>query len=209
MIKKIEDFVFAKSFSETKNFIKQFCESPSTSVVELIYITGATSKGKTDLLNIFGTELMLNNSIAKIKRIEANDIINHFLHSLDQHEIENFISHYLQFEIILIDDYESLNNRAQTTEMMIHFLNSLRKAGKKIILSCTDKKGLNSITKLLPVIKTQTIDLNLNLIDLNKLIKVKSSLLGLDHANYRPDSSDIREIEGFLKKEKFAQILAS
>ena len=209
MIKKIEDFLFSKSLSSTKEFIKEFCKSPSTSVIQLIYITGGTSVGKTDLLNVFGTELMLNNSTSKIKRIETIDIINCFLQSLNRHNVDDFINHYLQSDIILIDDYELLNKRPKTTEMIIYFLNKLLKADKKVILSSTDKNGLNSITKILNDINVKTIDLNKNLIDLDKLIKVKSELFGLTETNYRSVSRDVREIEGFLKTEKFSQLFAS
>jgi chromosomal replication initiation ATPase DnaA len=82
MIKKIEDFIFSKNYLPVKQFITNFCKSPNESPAQLIYITGKTSTGKTDLLNIFGTELLLNKSTTTIVRVETNDMIQHFLKSL-------------------------------------------------------------------------------------------------------------------------------
>ncbi|MBX2964584.1 MAG: ATP-binding protein [Cyclobacteriaceae bacterium] len=203
MIKRIDDFIFDETFLPTEEFIKNFCASPSANLVHLIYITGGTATGKSDLLNVFGTELMLNNPTQKIKVVDSNDIIAHFLQLSDQNNLKDFVPHYLKSDLILIDNYELLNDKPKTNRMIIHLLAELLKANKKIIISSFDKKGFVSINKAFPNINAQTIDLNNNTIDYDKLIKSKSRLFGLVETNHRINSRDIREIEGFLKGIKF------
>jgi len=199
--------IFAKDSLVIKKFIKNFCKSLLTSSTELIYITGKTSSGKTDLLNVFGTELLLNNSTTKIKKIAICSVIDHFIQSIEQNQIAQFHNHYVQLDILLIDDFEYINNRPKTTEILIQFFNKIIKADKKVIISSLDKNGLKSIRKLLPTTNIHVINLDKNTVEIDYLIKVKSKFFGLRDTKYQPVSSDIREIEGLVKTEQFLRTL--
>ena len=208
MIAKIENFIFSERLLPIKKFVQKFCKSPVTNSAQLIYITGGISTGKTTLLNTIGTELLLNHPELKINRIETDALVSHLLRVVSENKGDEFLNHYLKSEIVLIDNYELLNEKHKTTEVIINLLRSLIMRNVKIILSSSDTVGFKAISKVVGNTNLKLIDLDENTINIDRLVKMKSKLFGLKTRIIRPETNDIREIEGIIKKEKFLQTLA-
>lgn len=208
MLIKIEKFLFDRSFKRQRKIIIEFCESATESLIDLVYVSGDTATGKTTILNIIQTELLIKDNNLKIKFTTAESLVQHFLQFLNEKKVDEFTSYYLQYDILLIDDYESLDDRPQTTEVFAHIFRNLIIENKKIVISCTGIEGYVSLFWKLCDKQIKLIDLNQNKFNIDKLVKMKSKQFGLKKIVDSPKFQDIREIEGFLKTEKFLQTMS-
>lgn len=204
MTQQLENFLFGNNFQNEKEFIECFLKEPINCNQKIIYLTGATSSGKTHLLNVFEKELLMNKSVNGVKIISAEDLLIFLIETIKKEQFEKFIEHFFQFDILLIDNYEKINGRPKTSEIFVKFFNAFMSRNKRIVIASNDKQAFKLLNLRLANISIYEIDLDKNNFDFEKLIEVKLKERGLKKTTKVPftESNDIREIEGFMNSKK-------
>lgn len=100
-----------------------------------LFIFGGPGLGKTHLLNAIGNKVLADNPVARIKYVSSETFINEFLEHLRLNEMEKFKKTYRNLDLLLIDDIQSLRNKASTQEEFFHTFNALHDKNKQIVLT--------------------------------------------------------------------------
>ncbi|HFI0256787.1 TPA: chromosomal replication initiator protein DnaA [Streptococcus suis] len=100
-----------------------------------LFIFGGPGLGKTHLLNAIGNKVLTDNPVARIKYVSSETFINEFLEHLRLNEMEKFKKTYRNLDLLLIDDIQSLRNKASTQEEFFHTFNALHDKNKQIVLT--------------------------------------------------------------------------
>ena len=100
-----------------------------------LFIFGGPGLGKTHLLNAIGNKVLVDNPHARIKYVSSETFINDFLEHLRLNDMDNFKKTYRNLDLLLIDDIQSLRNKASTQEEFFHTFNALHENSKQIVLT--------------------------------------------------------------------------
>lgn len=100
-----------------------------------LFIFGGPGLGKTHLLNAIGNKVLEDNPNARIKYVSSETFINDFLEHLRLNDMDNFKKTYRNLDLLLIDDIQSLRNKASTQEEFFHTFNALHENSKQIVLT--------------------------------------------------------------------------
>lgn len=100
-----------------------------------LFIFGGPGLGKTHLLNAIGNKVLMDKPHARIRYVSSETFINEFLEHLRLGDMENFKKIYRNLDLLLIDDIQSLRNKASTQEEFFHTFNALHGNNKQIVLT--------------------------------------------------------------------------
>lgn len=100
-----------------------------------LFIFGGPGLGKTHLLNAIGNKVLEDNPTARVKYVSSETFINDFLEHLRLNDMDNFKKTYRNLDLLLIDDIQSLRNKASTQEEFFHTFNALHENSKQIVLT--------------------------------------------------------------------------
>ncbi len=100
-----------------------------------LFIFGGPGLGKTHLLNAIGNKVLVDNPHARIKYVSSETFINDFLEHLRLNDMDQFKKTYRNLDLLLIDDIQSLRNKASTQEEFFHTFNALHENSKQIVLT--------------------------------------------------------------------------
>ncbi|MDN2973103.1 chromosomal replication initiator protein DnaA [Streptococcus suis] len=100
-----------------------------------LFIFGGPGLGKTHILNAIGNKILADNPQARIKYVSSETFINEFLEHLRLNDMESFKKTYRNLDLLLIDDIQSLRNKATTQEEFFHTFNALHEKNKQIVLT--------------------------------------------------------------------------
>lgn len=100
-----------------------------------LFIFGGPGLGKTHLLNAIGNKVLEDNPNARIKYVSSETFINDFLEHLRLNDMDNFKKTYRNLDLLLIDDIQSLRNKASTQEEFFHTFNALHENSKQVVLT--------------------------------------------------------------------------
>lgn len=100
-----------------------------------LFIFGGPGLGKTHLLNAIGNKVLEDNPTARVKYVSSETFINDFLEHLRLNDMDNFKKTYRYLDLLLIDDIQSLRNKASTQEEFFHTFNALHENSKQIVLT--------------------------------------------------------------------------
>ncbi|MGT2755242.1 chromosomal replication initiator protein DnaA [Streptococcus ovis] len=100
-----------------------------------LFIFGGPGLGKTHLLNAIGNKVLDDKPTAQIKYVSSETFINEFLEHLRLNDMDNFKKTYRNLDLLLIDDIQSLRNKASTQEEFFHTFNALHENSKQIVLT--------------------------------------------------------------------------
>ncbi|CYW07905.1 chromosomal replication initiator protein DnaA [Streptococcus suis] len=100
-----------------------------------LFIFGGPGLGKTHILNAIGNKVLDDNPQARIKYVSSETFINEFLEHLRLNDMESFKKTYRNLDLLLIDDIQSLRNKATTQEEFFHTFNALHEKNKQIVLT--------------------------------------------------------------------------
>lgn len=109
-------------------------ESPATAYNPL-FLYGGVGLGKTHLMHSIGNEILRKNSSMKVLYVTSEKFTNDFVNSIKDKSMEKFKQKYRSIDLLLIDDIQFIAGKAQIQEEFFNTFNTLRDAGKQIVIS--------------------------------------------------------------------------
>jgi chromosomal replication initiator protein len=164
--------------------------------------------GKTHLMHAIGNKIREIDHKKKVIYISSEKFTNQFIESLTKNSASDFTEHYMNMDVLIVDDIQFLAGKEKTQEIFFHIFNHLQQAGKQLILSSDcppkDLKGMHE--RLISRFKwgltadLQQPDFETRMAIIHKKMQNDGILLPMDVVEYLAVNIDtnIRELEGAL-----------
>lgn len=125
-------------------------QKPGTTSFNPMMVFGATSCGKTHLLQAIGNETKRLFPNKSVLYVSAEKFINQFIEHSKNHEVNNFIHFYQLIDVLLIDDIHLFVTAQKSQDAFFAIFNHLQQNGKQIVLtSDTPPKDLDGMQERL------------------------------------------------------------
>lgn len=175
-----------------------------------LFLHGSVGLGKTHLLQAICHALLAQERKIQILYLSCETFVNHFISSVGKGDIDKFRFRYRHVDLLLIDDVQSLEDKARTQEEFFHTFNTLHNAGKQIVLS-SDRppRDIPSLPERLVSRFASGLVVEIDPPGFETrvaIVQKKSRLIGvelpLDVASYVAErvTTNIRELEGAVVK---------
>jgi chromosomal replication initiator protein len=173
-----------------------------------LMLYGGVGLGKTHLMHAIGNKIREMDPAQKLIYISSEKFTNQFIESLTKNAASDFTEHYMQMDVLIVDDIQFLAGKEKTQEIFFHIFNHLQQAGKQIILSSDcppkDLKGMHE--RLISRFKwgltadLQQPDYETRMAIIHKKMQNDGVNMPMDVVEYLAQNIDtnIRELEGAL-----------
>ena len=206
------NFIVGKFNKKAYNACKILIDDETIS--NILFIHGTPGVGKTHLINALGLEFQ--NNFKKVLIINGEDFVRKIYKIISQNieEIEDFKDSFNYLDVLIVDDIQFFSKKEKINEIFFSIFNNLIN-NNKIVIITSDKKpnqllldnrmisrfnsGLNveiskpDVDSVFEIIKDKIEKENFNIPFTNNAIKYIANRF----------NSDIRIIEGLIKKIKF------
>ena len=182
-------------------------ESPAKAYNPL-FIYGSSGLGKTHLLHAIGHYAMTLAPQTRVRYVSSEEFTNDFINSIANNRATAFQARYRNVDILLIDDIQFLQGKAETQEAFFHTFNTLHDHNKQVVItSDVPPRNLTGFEDRMRtrfemglITDVQTPDLETRIAILRK--KAERERLNVDDSilEYMASkiTSNIRELEGTL-----------
>jgi chromosomal replication initiator protein len=173
-----------------------------------LFIYGESGLGKTHLLHAIGHYAQSLYPTIRVKYVSSEEFTNDFINSIANNRGTAFQSRYRNIDILLIDDIQFLQGKAETQEAFFHTFNTLHDHNKQVVI--TSDLPPKSLTGFEDRMRTrfewglltdvQTPDLETRIAILRKKAEKEKLNVPDDILEYIASkvTSNIRELEGTL-----------
>ncbi|WP_105034751.1 chromosomal replication initiator protein DnaA [Cryobacterium aureum] len=173
-----------------------------------LFIYGSSGLGKTHLLHAIGHYAMSLYPGIRVRYVSSEEFTNDFINSIANNRGSAFQARYRNIDILMIDDIQFLQNKAETQEAFFHTFNTLHDHNKQVVItSDLPPKHLTGFEDRMRsrfewglITDVQAPDLETRIAILRK--KAQSEKLQVPHDILEfmasKVSSNIRELEGTL-----------
>ena len=100
-----------------------------------LFIYGDSGLGKTHLLHAIGDYAMSLYSGIRVRYVSSEEFTNDFINSIANNRGSAFQARYRDVDILLIDDIQFLQGRAETQEAFFHTFNQLHDHDKQVVVT--------------------------------------------------------------------------
>ncbi|MFT4260036.1 chromosomal replication initiator protein DnaA [Microbacterium sp.] len=173
-----------------------------------LFIYGDSGLGKTHLLHAIGDYAQSLYTGVKVRYVSSEEFTNDFINSIANNRGAAFQARYREVDILLIDDIQFLQGRAETQEAFFHTFNTLHDHNKQVVItSDVAPKLLTGFEDRMRsrfewglITDVQAPDLETRIAILRKKAQSESLHIPDDVLEYIATvvSSNIRELEGAL-----------
>lgn len=130
-----DSFVVGSSNQFSYHVALAAAETPG-SAYNPLFIYGGVGLGKTHLLQAIGSYVRSSYPHMKVTYVSSERFTNDFINSIgDKSRIDGFRRAYRTNDVLLVDDIQFLAGKEGTQTEFFHTFNTLREAGKQIVLS--------------------------------------------------------------------------
>jgi chromosomal replication initiator protein len=132
-----DSFVVGASNQFSYHVALAVAETPG-SAYNPLFIYGGAGLGKTHLLQAIGAYVQSSYPHMKVKYVSSEQFVNDFINSIgdrDKSRMDGFRRSYRENDVLLIDDIQFIAGKEGTQTEFFHTFNTLREAGKQIVLS--------------------------------------------------------------------------
>ncbi|MGG7465490.1 MULTISPECIES: chromosomal replication initiator protein DnaA [unclassified Plantibacter] len=100
-----------------------------------LFIYGDSGLGKTHLLHAIGHYAMNLYAGIRVRYVSSEEFTNDFINSIANNRGSFFQSRYRDIDILLIDDIQFLQGKAETQEAFFHTFNTLHDHNKQVVIT--------------------------------------------------------------------------
>ncbi|GAB2528822.1 chromosomal replication initiator protein DnaA [Paramicrobacterium agarici] len=100
-----------------------------------LFIYGDSGLGKTHLLHAIGHYAMNLYPGIRVRYVSSEEFTNDFINSIANNRGQEFQARYRDIDILLIDDIQFLQNKAETQEAFFHTFNTLHDHNKQVVIT--------------------------------------------------------------------------
>lgn len=140
-----DNFVVGPSNELAYSAALAVAKSPSESYNPL-FLYGESGLGKTHLMHAIGIYLLEHKKNINILYVDTEMFTNELIKALKEGKIREFKNKYRNVDVLLVDDIQFLEGKAQTQEEFFHTFNTLYGLNKQIIIS--SDRPPNELVKL-------------------------------------------------------------
>ncbi|KZE89741.1 chromosomal replication initiator protein DnaA [Microbacterium sp. TNHR37B] len=173
-----------------------------------LFIYGDSGLGKTHLLHAIGDYALSLYTGIRVRYVSSEEFTNDFINSIANNRGAAFQARYRDVDILLIDDIQFLQGRAETQEAFFHTFNTLHDHDKQVVItSDVPPRHLTGFEDRMRsrfewglITDVQAPDLETRIAILRKKAQSERLLVPDDVLEYIATkvSSNIRELEGAL-----------
>ncbi len=173
-----------------------------------LFIYGDSGLGKTHLLHAIGDYAQNLYTGIRVRYVSSEEFTNDFINSIANNRGSAFQARYRDVDILLIDDIQFLQGRAETQEAFFHTFNTLHDHDKQVVItSDVPPKHLTGFEDRMRsrfewglITDVQAPDLETRIAILRKKAQSERLLIPDEVLEYIATvvSSNIRELEGAL-----------
>ncbi|KQO11909.1 chromosomal replication initiator protein DnaA [Agreia sp. PsM10] len=173
-----------------------------------LFIYGDSGLGKTHLLHAIGHYAMSLYPGVRVRYVSSEEFTNDFINSIANNRGAAFHSRYRDIDLLLIDDIQFLQGKAETQEAFFHTFNTLHDHNKQVVItSDLPPKALTGFEDRMRtrfewglITDVQTPDLETRIAILRKKAQSEKLRVPDDILEYMATkvSSNVRELEGTL-----------
>lgn len=181
---------------------------PGITAFNPLMLYGGVGLGKTHLMHAIGNKIREIDSRKKVIYISSEKFTNQFIESLTKNAASDFTEHYMNMDVLIVDDIQFLAGKEKTQEIFFHIFNHLQQAGKQIILSsdCPPKDLRGMHERLISRFKwgltadLQQPDFETRMAIIHKKMQNDGLHMPMDVVEYLAANIDtnIRELEGAM-----------
>jgi chromosomal replication initiator protein len=108
---------------------------PGVTSFNPLMIYGGVGLGKTHLVQAIGN-FMKNRAAGKfVLYVSSEKFTSQFINAIRNNSLQDFMSFYMQVDILIIDDVQFLSGKEKTQETFFHIFNHLHQSGKQIVMT--------------------------------------------------------------------------
>ncbi|WP_395244934.1 chromosomal replication initiator protein DnaA [Agromyces sp. MMS24-K17] len=202
-----ESFVIGQSNRFAHAAAVAVAEAPAKAYNPL-FIYGDSGLGKTHLLHAIGHYAMSLYPGIRVRYVSSEEFTNDFINSIANNRGSLFQQRYRNIDILLIDDIQFLQGKAETQEAFFHTFNTLHDHNKQVVItSDVPPKHLTGFEDRMRsrfewglITDVQAPDLETRIAILRKKAQSEQLQVPDDILEYMASkvSSNIRELEGTL-----------
>ncbi len=100
-----------------------------------LFIYGDSGLGKTHLLHAIGEYAISLYAGIKVRYVSSEEFTNDFINSIANNRGSAFQARYRDVDVLLIDDIQFLQGRAETQEAFFHTFNQLHDHDKQVVIT--------------------------------------------------------------------------
>ncbi|GAA0990664.1 chromosomal replication initiator protein DnaA [Subtercola frigoramans] len=173
-----------------------------------LFIYGDSGLGKTHLLHAIGHYAMSLYPGVRVRYVSSEEFTNDFINSIANNRGAAFHSRYRDIDLLLIDDIQFLQGKAETQEAFFHTFNTLHDHNKQVVItSDLPPKHLTGFEDRMRtrfewglITDVQTPDLETRIAILRKKAQSEKLQVPDEILEYMASkvSSNVRELEGTL-----------
>jgi chromosomal replication initiator protein len=184
-------------------------EKPSVTSFNPLMIYGGVGLGKTHLVQAIGNYIKNSSHNEKfVLYVSSEKFTSQFINAIRNNSLQDFMSFYMQVDVLIIDDVQFLSGKEKTQETFFHIFNHLHQSGKQIVMTSDrpprDLKGMED--RLLSRFKwgltadLQSPDLETRIAIIQKKLQQEGVTIDFEVIEYLAHSidSNVRELEGVM-----------
>ncbi len=184
-------------------------EKPSVTSFNPLMIYGGVGLGKTHLVHAIGNKIKEKvGSDKKVLYVSSEKFTSQFINAIKENSLQDFMSFYMQVDVLILDDVQFLSGKEKTQETFFHIFNHLHQSGKQIVMtSDRPPKDLVGVEdRLLSRFKwgltadLQTPDLETRIAIIQKKLQHENLDVDFEVVEYLAHciDSNVRELEGVM-----------
>jgi chromosomal replication initiator protein len=175
-----------------------------------LFIYGGVGLGKTHLMHAIGNKLLVDNPLAKVLYIHAEQFVSDVVKAYQRKTFDEFKERYHSLDLLLIDDVQFFANKDRTQEEFFNAFEALLTKKSHIVMtSDTYPKGLTDIHERLVsrfdsglTVAIEPPELEMRVAILIRKAEVELAVMPEEVAFFVAKNvrSNVRELEGALRK---------